>query len=82
MQRIVQQARYKVGIKKKVTPHTLRHSFATHLLEEGVNIRIIQRLLGHRSLITTALYTHVASNYVNQTKSPLDTLFDKEDQDD
>jgi integrase/recombinase XerD len=81
VQRIVQEARYKAGIKKQVTPHTLRHSFATHLLEDGVNIRIIQRLLGHRSLITTALYTHVASNYVNRTQSPLDTLLGKEDQD-
>jgi integrase len=44
------------------------------LLEDGVNIRIIQRLLGHRSLVTTALYTHVAGNYINKTKSPLDTL--------
>ena len=74
MQRIVQETALRANIKKHVTPHILRHSFATHLLEDGVNIRVIQRLLGHNSLRATALYTHVAENYINQTKSPLDTL--------
>ena len=61
-------------IDKTVTPHTLRHCFATHLLEAGVNIRVIQKLLGHSSLRATELYTHVAENYINQTKSPLDSI--------
>jgi len=77
-QRAVQDAIQKIGkragIKKRVTPHLLRHSFATHLLEDGVNIRVIQLLLGHTSLRTTARYTHVAKNYINATPSPLDTL--------
>lgn len=64
----------KAGIEKRASPHSLRHSFATHLLEQGVNIRVIQRLLGHRSLRSTEIYTHVAQNYVRDTKSPLDDL--------
>jgi integrase/recombinase XerD len=63
------------GLGKRVTPHTLRHTFATHLLEDGVDIRTIQTLLGHRSLRTTALYTYVAPEKVAATKSPLDALF-------
>ncbi|HEX4607129.1 MAG TPA: site-specific integrase [Urbifossiella sp.] len=63
------------GLGKRVTPHTLRHTFATHLLEDGVDIRTIQTLLGHRSLRTTALYTYVAPEKVAATRSPLDALF-------
>ena len=60
----------RAGIRKRVSPHTLRHSFATHLLERGVSIRVIQRLLGHRSLRSTEIYTHVAQTYVSDTASP------------
>ncbi len=68
------RARSRAGIEKRITPHSLRHSFATHLLERGVNIRVIQRLLGHRSLRSTEIYTHVSETYVRDTESPLDDL--------
>lgn len=68
------RAQRHAGIAKQVSPHSLRHSFATHLLERGVNIRVIQQLLGHRSLHSTEVYTHIAQTYVRDTKSPLDDL--------
>ena len=64
----------RAGVRKSVSFHSLRHGFATHLLEGGTNIRVIQALLGHQSLATTQVYTHVAQNYVNATGSPLDRL--------
>ncbi len=62
------------GIKKRVTPHTLRHSFATHLLEQDVDIRVIQVLLGHSKLDTTALYARVATKTIRAVTSPLEHL--------
>jgi site-specific recombinase XerD len=74
VQRIVKNTAEAAGIEKRVTAHTLRHSFATHLLEGGTNLRIIQELLGHQSARTTQVYTHVAQSTIESVRSPLDDL--------
>jgi len=73
-QHIISEAGKKAGIQKKVSSHVLRHTFATHLLESGVNLRKIQVMLGHRSLDTTSVYTHLAKDFLEDVESPLDTL--------
>jgi integrase/recombinase XerD len=74
IQKIVASAAMRAGINKRVSPHTMRHSFATHLLESGENIRKIQELLGHSSLSTTQIYTHVSTEELKKVKNPLDNL--------
>jgi len=74
VQRIVKIAAEAAGIEKDVSAHTLRHSFATHLLEGGTNLRVIQELLGHQSARTTQIYTHVAQSTLETVRSPLDNL--------
>ncbi len=73
--KIVKKAAQKAGIKKNVYPHMLRHSFATHLLEAGTDLRYIQVLLGHSSTRTTEIYTRVAINNIKAIESPIDSLF-------
>ena len=79
IQKIVKNAAKKAGIQKDVHPHTLRHSFATHLLESGTDIRYIQALLGHSSISTTEIYTHVSSEALKKIASPIDVLMGEKD---
>jgi integrase/recombinase XerD len=74
IENIFRRALKKSGIHKRATPHTLRHSFATHLLEQGINLRYIQELLGHASITTTEIYTRVSTHNLSQIKNPLDNL--------
>ena len=74
VQIIIKKAAKKAKINKRVTPHTLRHSFATHLLENGENLLVIQQLLGHENLETTRIYTHISQDQIKNVKSPLDNL--------
>ena len=74
LRNVFQACRKKAGIKTNATPHTLRHSFATHLLEQGTDLRYIQTLLGHRSSKTTEVYTHITSYALDKIVSPLDNL--------
>jgi site-specific recombinase XerD len=72
---ILKKAVKKAGIKKKISPHTLRHSFATHLLENGTNLFYIKELLGHKSIKTTLVYLHLCSKDIKKIVNPLDKLF-------
>jgi len=74
LQKAVKAAARKAGIDKRATVHTLRHSFATHMLENGVNIRVLQDLMGHADVKTTEIYTHVMRKDIESLKSPLDIL--------
>ncbi len=75
MHRILKKSAELAGIKKRVHLHMLRHSFATHLLEQGTNIRLIQEILGHESIKTTEIYTHISNQDLKSVKNPADDLF-------
>ena len=79
-QRVYYQACRKAGVNNARGIHTLRHCFASHLLEAGVPIYAIKRWLGHRSLSTTAGYCHVSRDYLRKVRSPLDTLYEETDE--
>ena len=72
--KLVRKAAYNAGIKKRVTPHTLRHCFATHHLEQGTDLRYIQEWLGHASSKTTERYTHVSKTNFGNFKNPIDDM--------
>lgn len=74
IEKVFKNALVKAGIKKDIGIHSLRHSFATHLMEQGVSLSIIQQLLGHKSLRTTSVYLHVQQYSIDTVKSPADTL--------
>jgi site-specific recombinase XerD len=73
-QEVLKAAAKRAGVVKYITLHTLRHSFATHLLEQGTDLRYIQNLLGHKSSKTTEIYTHITAAGLRKVKSPMDSL--------
>lgn len=81
VQRVVKRAARRAGLRKDVTPHTLRHSFATHLLKNGTDLRYIQELLGHAAPKTTQIYTRVTERDLGRIRSPLDEPGGKNSQD-
>ena len=78
IRKVISKACAKAGIKKKVSPHTLRHSYATHLLELGVDLRYVQAMLGHSRPETTMIYTHISTLKIQEMANPFDELVKEE----
>jgi site-specific recombinase XerD len=74
IQSVLKRALNKCGITKKITVHSLRHSFATHLIEQGTDLRIVQEILGHKDIRTTQIYTHISSANISKVKNPFDSM--------
>ena len=74
IENVMEQSKRKAGVRKKGSIHAIRHSFATHLMEGGTDLLMIKELLGHNSLTTTAIYTHVSKKHIAKVQSPLDKL--------
>jgi integrase/recombinase XerD len=79
VQRLIHRLTEEAGMKKKITPHSFRHSFATHLLEDGTDLRTIQALLGHSDIHTTEKYLHIAAHHIRTVRNPLDSLSIRKD---
>ncbi|MBK7636030.1 MAG: tyrosine-type recombinase/integrase [Saprospiraceae bacterium] len=75
---LIKQYASQAGIRKSVSPHTFRHSFATHLVEGGADLRAVQEMLGHESILTTEIYTHLDRNYLRETMMKYHPLSKKE----
>ena len=77
---VLKQAARRAGIEKRISPHTFRHSFATHLIEQGTDLKIVKELLGHNQLKTTEMYVHIADTFKSSIRTPLDDILESDNE--